>query len=99
MGNINFPVFGAFVPTIGAGATSTIAGGGFPHDFQLFGTLTSEVIFEKVSPHVALLFPDLGLMDFWSPLSRFVIEKLERVFDGRPAFRRAILVVSLLNIV
>ncbi|KAB8296284.1 hypothetical protein EYC80_009057 [Monilinia laxa] len=102
IGNINLMVLGAFVPTTGAGATSTIAGGGFLHDFQLLGTLTSEVILENVSAHVAggsFNLLEFGFMDFWSPLSRFVIEKVERAFDGRPAFRRASLVVNLLNII
>jgi hypothetical protein len=49
-GSISFGAFGARVPITGAGATSIIAGGGFAHDFQAFGTSMWEKVLAHDSP-------------------------------------------------
>lgn len=74
------------MPIAGTGATVTAAGGGVAQLFQLFGTSRFVKGFANgTSSDEALL-----------PLDE--VESKSRALDGMPAFRSAILVVSLLNI-
>lgn len=74
------------MPTTGAAATSTGGGGGVCHDIRAFGTVRLANGFAKGEGA-------LGSFDaFVSKLGT------DKAFEGMPAFRRAILVVSFANI-
>ena len=78
---------GALVPSTGTGAISTGGGGGVAHDFSAFGTVKFANGFETLANG------DVALGSFEPSNSG-----IERALEGMPALRRAIFVVSLVNI-
>jgi len=75
------------VPSTGAGAISIGGGGGVAHDFRAFGTERFANGFETFANGDAF-----GSFEPWN-------SGMERAFEGMPALRSAIFVVSLANIV
>lgn len=85
--NVVFP--GAFVPITGGAATSIGAGAGVAHDCQLLGT-------ERFAKGLAI--GDNAAFPTPPSLELDLVSGIEKAFDGMPALRMAILVVSLANI-
>jgi hypothetical protein len=80
-------VSGALVPSTGTGAISIGGGGGVAHDFSAFGTVKFANGLETFANG------DVALGSFEPSNSG-----IERALEGMPALRRAIFVVSLVNI-
>lgn len=76
---------GALAPRTGAAATSIGGGGGVAHDFSEFGTVRFANGFANGE----------GAFGSFEPLVSY--SGKERAFEGMPAFRRAIFVVSFAN--
>ena len=75
------------MPTTGTGAISTGGGGGVAHDFGAFGTVRFAKGFDTFA-NGEVAFGSLEPSN----------SGMERAFEGMPALRRAIFVVSLANI-